>query len=79
MAYKWEKNPRLKDLIRSKMDEYLDRAEKLKEHMASLDDKRAKQAVGANGKPSSGDGGGAKKCAPPRPPLFFQSSKDAEC
>lgn len=61
MAYKWEKNPRLKDLIRSKMDEYLDRAEKLKEHMASLDDKRAKAAVSADGKGAAGDGGSGKK------------------
>jgi len=33
MAYKYEKNPKLKDLIRSKMEEYLDRAEKLKTHV----------------------------------------------
>lgn len=60
-AYKWEKNPRLKDLIRSKMDEYLERAEKLKDHIASLDEKRARQAVGANGKASGGSGGTGKK------------------
>lgn len=74
MAYKWEKNPRLKDLIRSKMDEYLDRAEKLKQHMASLDDHRAKQSLGADGKPSAGDGGSAsskKSVTYPTPYLGF--------
>jgi vacuolar protein-sorting-associated protein 4 len=52
-----EKNPKLRDLIRSKVEEYLDRAEKLKNHIASTDEKRTKQAVGTNGKPSGGGGG----------------------
>lgn len=54
-----EKNPKLRDLIRSKVEEYLDRAEKLKDHIQSTDDKRQKQAVGTNGKATGGGGGGA--------------------
>ncbi|KAH9458577.1 hypothetical protein Pst134EB_010874 [Puccinia striiformis f. sp. tritici] len=57
MAYKYEKNPKLKDLIRSKMEEYLERAEKLKTHVSTPDDKRGRQAVGANGKSANGEGG----------------------
>lgn len=52
-----EKNPKLRDLIRSKVEEYLDRAEKLKNHIASTDEKRQKQAVGTNGKATGGGGG----------------------
>ncbi|KAL8276529.1 hypothetical protein RQP46_011077 [Phenoliferia psychrophenolica] len=59
MAYKYEKNPKLRDLIRSKVEEYLDRAEKLKDHIQSTDDKRQKQAVGSGGKATGGGGGGA--------------------
>ncbi|KAM0749616.1 vacuolar protein sorting-associated protein 4 [Meredithblackwellia eburnea MCA 4105] len=58
MAYKYEKNPKLKDLIRSKVEEYLDRAEKLKDHIQSLEDKRQKQGVESGGK-VTGSGGGA--------------------
>ncbi|WFD05944.1 Vacuolar protein sorting-associated protein 4 [Malassezia vespertilionis] len=36
MAIKYEKNEKLKQLIRSKFVEYLDRAEKLKEHLAKV-------------------------------------------
>ncbi|WAQ85073.1 hypothetical protein PtA15_5A647 [Puccinia triticina] len=57
MAYKYEKNPKLKYLIRSKMEEYLDRAKKLKTHVQTPDDKRGRQAVGANGKGTNGEGG----------------------
>lgn len=54
-----EKNPKLRDLIRSKVEEYLDRAEKLKEHIISTEEKKGgKQAVGANGKAVAGGGGG---------------------
>lgn len=53
-----EKNPKLRDLIRSKVEEYLDRAEKLKDHIQSTEDKRQKEALGTNGK-SAGGGGGA--------------------
>lgn len=57
-----EKNPKLKDLIRAKVEEYLDRAEKLKDHIQSTEDQK-KQAVGSNGKTVGGGGGGAVKCA----------------
>lgn len=50
----------MRDLIRSKVEEYLDRAEKLKEHIQSTEDKRAKAAVGSNGKAVAGGGGGAQ-------------------
>lgn len=61
MALKYEKNDRLKSLIRNKVDEYLERAEKLKEHIAKSDEKRARTAVGANGKETGGSGGSGKK------------------
>ncbi|KAJ5384402.1 Vacuolar sorting ATPase Vps4 [Penicillium concentricum] len=34
LALKWEKNPKSKEMIRSKAGEYMDRAEKLKNHLA---------------------------------------------
>lgn len=49
----------MKTLIQAKMVEYLDRAEKLKKHIQSMDEKRGKEAVGANGK-STGSGGSSK-------------------
>ncbi|KAJ9120054.1 hypothetical protein QFC22_002951 [Naganishia vaughanmartiniae] len=58
-----EKNEKLKALIRNKFAEYLERAEKLKEHLSKADDKKAKAKVGANGAsggsqgPSAGGGG----------------------
>ncbi|CAH7669478.1 vacuolar protein sorting-associated protein 4 [Phakopsora pachyrhizi] len=58
MAFKYEKNPKLKDLIKTKMEEYLERAEKLKTHIQALDDKRGRQAVGANGKSTNGESSG---------------------
>jgi len=42
-------------LIRKKVDEYLDRAEKLKAHIAKADSKTP-SAIGANGKAVSGGG-----------------------
>ncbi|KAF7718649.1 Vacuolar protein sorting ATPase [Penicillium ucsense] len=59
LALKWEKNPKSKEMIRAKTGEYMDRAEKLKNHLASADKKKP-SAVGANGKvaPGSGKGGG---------------------
>lgn len=39
------------------MDEYLDRAEKLKNHLQSSDEKRQRQAVASNGKAAGGGGG----------------------
>ena len=49
----------MKALIRQKMGEYLERAEKLKTHITSMDEKREKQAMGTNGT-GSGNGKGAK-------------------
>lgn len=57
-----EKNDKLKELIRKKFTEYLDRAEKLKEHLAKGDEKRARVGVGADGSgKAAGGGSGAKK------------------
>jgi vacuolar protein-sorting-associated protein 4 len=56
-----EKNDRLKSLIRNKVTEYLERAEKLKAHIEKSDEKRSRAAVGANGKETGGSGGGGKK------------------
>ncbi|KAG8913304.1 Vacuolar protein sorting-associated protein 4 [Tulasnella sp. 408] len=61
MALKYEKNEALKGLIRSKINEYLGRAEKLKEHLNAQEDKRARAAVGANGKETGGAGGSGQK------------------
>ncbi|WVQ79640.1 hypothetical protein IAT38_001740 [Cryptococcus sp. DSM 104549] len=57
MAMKYEKNDKLKELIRKKFTEYLDRAERLKEHIAKSDEKRTKAKVGANGAAGSSAGG----------------------
>lgn len=46
-----ERNEKSKQLIKSKINEYLGRAETLKEHL--MTDKRGKRAIGVNG------GGGA--------------------
>lgn len=53
-----EKNDKLKALIRNKFTEYLDRAEKLKEHIAKGEEKRSRAKVGASG------GGGSEAGAP---------------
>jgi vacuolar protein-sorting-associated protein 4 len=58
LALKWEKNARSKDMIKAKAAEYMDRAEKLKNHLASEGDKKKPAAVGSNGKVSSGSGNG---------------------
>ncbi|KDR68737.1 hypothetical protein GALMADRAFT_256556 [Galerina marginata CBS 339.88] len=51
LALKYEKNDKSKQLIKSKISEYLARAETLKEHLTT--EKKGKSAVGVNG------GGGA--------------------
>ena len=63
MAMKYEKNNKLKYLIRKKFTEYLDRAEKLKEHLAKSSEDRNRAAVGANGaeKGVGGSTGGKKE------------------
>jgi vacuolar protein-sorting-associated protein 4 len=62
LALKWEKNPKSKEMIRGKVAEYMERAEKLKNHLAENDKSTRKKpsAVGANGKVSSGSGKGEK-------------------
>lgn len=55
-----EKNDKLKAMIRNKVTEYLDRAEKLKIHITKGEEKRSRSAIGANGK-ESGVGGSGKK------------------
>lgn len=59
LAVKWEKNPKSKEMIRQKTGEYMDRAEKLKAHLADADAKRKKPGlVGANGSSTGGTGKG---------------------
>ena len=59
-----EKNERSKALIRSKIGEYLGRAEQLKDHLAQTSEKRARRAIGANGMANGGPGGEGKKSVP---------------
>lgn len=56
LALKWEKNAKSKEMIRSKAGEYMERAEKLKNHLAENDksSKKRPAAVGSNGKVSRG-------------------------
>lgn len=56
-----EKNEKSKLLIRTKINEYLSRAETLKEHMNAQSEKRGKSAVGANGS-STGIGPNGRQC-----------------
>ncbi len=58
-----EKNEKSKELIRSKVKEYMARAETLKDHVLAGEDKRAKKAVGANGFANGGSGGKGVKYA----------------
>ncbi|RDB24576.1 Vacuolar protein sorting-associated protein 4 [Hypsizygus marmoreus] len=46
LALKYEKNDKSKLLIRTKINEYLERAETLKAHLASANEKHSKNAVG---------------------------------
>ncbi|KAL4871014.1 hypothetical protein BDV12DRAFT_184120 [Aspergillus spectabilis] len=61
LALKWEKNLKSKEMIRAKAGEYMERAEKLKAHLASQDNRKKPSAVGANGKVSQGSGKGGKE------------------
>ena len=58
LALKWEKNAKSKEMIRQKAGEYMERAEKLKNHLAEndSDNKRKPAAMGSNGKASNGAG-----------------------
>ncbi|KKY23185.1 putative vacuolar sorting atpase [Phaeomoniella chlamydospora] len=59
LALKWEKNPKSKEMIRAKTGEYMERAEKLKNHLAQQDgNKRKPAALSVNGKASNGTGKG---------------------
>ena len=60
LALKWEKNAKSKEMIRGKAGEYMERAEKLKNHLADGDKSNRKRpaAVGSNGKVSGGGGKG---------------------
>lgn len=60
LALKWEKNAKSKEMIRGKAAEYMERAEKLKNHLAENDDSNRKKpsAIGANGKVAGGSGKG---------------------
>ncbi|KAF8651019.1 hypothetical protein AX16_004953 [Volvariella volvacea WC 439] len=49
LALKYEKNEKSKLLIRTKINEYLGRAETLKTHLTAVSEKNAKRAVGVNG------------------------------
>jgi hypothetical protein len=61
LALKWEKNAKSKEMIRAKAAEYMERAEKLKNHLAEQDTNRKKpSAMGSDGKTSNGAGKG--KC-----------------
>ena len=55
-----EKSAKSKEMIRAKAAEYMERAEKLKNHLAEQDggNKRKPAAMGANGKASNGAGKG---------------------
>ncbi|KAK6363166.1 Vacuolar protein sorting-associated protein 4 [Orbilia blumenaviensis] len=58
LALKWEKNPKSKELIRQKATEYMERAEKLKNHLADDSNKKNPKAISANGKESGAGGKG---------------------
>lgn len=53
-----EKNDRLKDPIRKRFIEYLDRAEMLKEFLNNQEEKKQQEVVGANGKSTKKYAGG---------------------
>ena len=57
LALKWTKAEAQKQMIRQKVAEYMERAEKLKKHLAMQDGKKKPAAVGSNGKVSGGGGG----------------------
>jgi vacuolar protein-sorting-associated protein 4 len=55
LALKWEKNAKSKEMIRAKTSEYMERAEKLKNHLADADGKKKKAGlVGADGSSKNG-------------------------
>lgn len=67
LALKYEKNPKSKDLIRTKLTEYLERAEKLKEHLEDEEQKQncrvkhSAEVFGGSGNAGQEDEGEDKK------------------
>ncbi|KAL8691453.1 MAG: hypothetical protein Q9218_003317 [Villophora microphyllina] len=61
LALKWEKNAKSKEMIRTKASEYMERAEKLKTHLADQEkgNKKKPAAVGSNGKVGGTGGKGS--------------------
>lgn len=55
-----EKSPKSKEMIRGKVAEYMERAEKLKTHLSQNDasNKRKPSAMGSNGREAAGSGKG---------------------
>lgn len=49
LALKYEKNDKLKEMIKKKITEYLDRAEQLKSYLAKASEAQSRRAVGADG------------------------------
>lgn len=60
LVLKYEKNAKQKDMIKEKTKEYMERAEKLKQHLADNDtnNRRKPSAMGTNGSVSGGGGKG---------------------
>jgi vacuolar protein-sorting-associated protein 4 len=58
LALKWEKNAKSKEMIRAKVSEYIERAEKLKNHLADDGKRKKPSMVGANGSSTGGGGKG---------------------
>ncbi|CAI6338483.1 unnamed protein product [Periconia digitata] len=61
LALKWEKNQKSKEMIRGKVAEYMERAEKLKQHLNQTENRKKPAAMGANGKSAGGSGKGNKE------------------
>lgn len=61
MAIKYEKNDRMKQMLRNKVAEYLDRAESLKAHLNSQKEDKGRSAIGANGSEKGVGANGTKK------------------
>jgi vacuolar protein-sorting-associated protein 4 len=59
LALKWEKNAKSKEIVRSKVTEYMNRAEKLKEWLGNEEgnEKKPAAAMGANGRSTAGGKG----------------------
>lgn len=57
LALKWEKNAQSKKIIREKVKEYIDRAEKLKAYLAEQEKRKGANAIGQGGKVGGGSGG----------------------